>query len=376
VASALSATEYSFGSGNPESEGTWSYRVTESNESAPSEPSPASEEIKVDQTPPTPPTATPDRAPDYAGGGGWYKDTVTVSFSEGTDPLLSDGSPGSGVNPASIPGPVTFNTDGSHEASGTEADNVGNVSSPGSLTVQVDASPPEVQVSCPATAPVGSSVSATVTASDGQSGLGSDPSGSVPIDTTKTGPQTITRTAIDNVGHEASASCTTEVIETTVISGRHKGKLIVKGGEAVQLTATAQTNQIEVKEGGSLDVEGAKTKGITANGASVIRICGASVGAVKLKGDTGPITLGEESGCGPSSFSAASQVQNNTDGVGVVGNTFKGSLKVTGNSGGTTVVNNAIGQNLNVTGNAAPVVDAPNTVGGKAKTQARRAKKS
>ncbi len=50
-----------------------------------------------------------------------------------------------------------------------------------------------------------------MTASDGQSGLASDPSGSVPIDTSKEGPQTITRTATDNVGHETTASCTTQV---------------------------------------------------------------------------------------------------------------------------------------------------------------------
>ena len=35
VASGLTSTEYTFGSGNPEGEGTWTYRVTECNEGSP-----------------------------------------------------------------------------------------------------------------------------------------------------------------------------------------------------------------------------------------------------------------------------------------------------------------------------------------------------
>ena len=51
-----------------------------------------------------------------------------------------------------------------------------------------------------------------MTASDGYSGLASDPSGSVPIDTIRVGPQIITRTAVSNVGLETTKSCTTEVV--------------------------------------------------------------------------------------------------------------------------------------------------------------------
>ena len=101
--------------------------------------------VVVDKTAPNSPSASADRAPDYAGGGGWFKDTVTVSFTDNGDPALSDGSPGSGVNPSSLSSPQTFSTDGSHEASGTVADNVGNVSAPGSLTVQVDVTAPSVR---------------------------------------------------------------------------------------------------------------------------------------------------------------------------------------------------------------------------------------
>src|SRR5205823_5092604 len=99
---------------------------------------------------------------------------------------------------------------------GTVADKVGNVSGAGTLTVQVDATAPSVEVTCPAMAVVGEAgVHATVTASDGESGLASDPTGTVPISTAHAGPVTVQRTAIDNVGHETTSSCTTEVTYPT-----------------------------------------------------------------------------------------------------------------------------------------------------------------
>ena len=147
---------------------------------------------------------------------------------------------------------------------------------------------------------------------------------------------------------------------------------MVKDGEAVQLTSTAHTNAIEVQQGGALDVEGATTMGIKASKASVIRICGAKVGAVKIAGSSGPVVLGDNEGCSGSDFGVGAVLQGNTDGVTVIGNAFKGSLKVTGNAGGTTVTNNTVSKNLTVTGNSGTVVDTPNTVGGKTKSQARR----
>ena len=379
VATGLESPSYSPG---VEQEGTWNYRVRSRTviPAFKAEPevvvvTPYSDEItniKVDQSAPNPPSASPDRAPDYAGGGGWYKDMVTVSFTDNGDPLLSDGSSGSGVNPATLSAPQTFNTDGSHTASGTVADNAGNVSAPGELTVQVDASAPTLEVNCPASTPVGSSASASVTASDAQSGLASDPSATVPIDTSKAGPQTVERTAVDNVGHSSTASCTTQVLNTNVISGHVKKKLIVKSGEAVELTSTAVVNQIEVQPGGSLDIEGATSKGIKASGAGVLRICAAKAGAVTATGSTGPVVLGDSEGCAASSYSAGATLQGNTGGVSVVGNSFKGSVKVSGNSGGVTVTGNTIAKNLTVSGNSGTVVDTPNTVGGKTKAQGRR----
>jgi hypothetical protein len=369
VASGLTNPEYVFSPAGPEAEGTWTYRVIAHNAGSESEPSPASEAVKVDESAPNTPSATPDRAPDYAGGGGWYKDTVTVSFTDNGDPLLSDGSAGSGVNPASIPAPQTFNTDGSHTASGTVADNVGNVSATGSATVQVDVSPPSVEVSCPATVLVGSTANATITASDGQSGLASNPSGTFPIDTSTAGPRTTKGTATDNVGHSTTSSCTTQVENSEVFSGPVKRKLVVKSGQAVELTSTAQVHAIEVQSGGSLDVEGASTKGIKASGANVIRICGASIGgAVKIVASSGSVTIGDGAECAANTIKGVT-LQGNTGGVDVVGNTINGNLKVTGGSGGTTVTHNTVSKTLTVSGNSGDVVDSPNTVGKKSKVQ-------
>lgn len=380
VASGLTSPEYTFAGGNPEEEGTWAYRVIESNETGESEPSQPSEAVKVDETAPNAPSATADREPDYAGGGGWYKDSVEVSFAANGDPALADGSPGSGVNPASIPAPQTFDTSGSHTACGTVTDNAGNVSAQGCLTVQVDATPPNLQITCPATALVGEKgVVATVTASDEQSGLAVDPSGTVPIDTSAAGAQTVTRTAVDNVGHETTKSCTTQVEYGQVITGTVKGTLTVKAGQDVELASTAQADgPVKVKSGGSLYVEGATLAGaLTAKGAANVRICGASVsGTVKLNDGTGPVVVGSGNGeCPASTFYGAVTVNGNTDGVEIEGealideNVFHGSLKVNNNSGGTTVANNEVHGSLTVKGNASPVIDAPNTVEGKSKIQ-------
>ena len=215
VASGLTSPEYAFAAGSPEGEGTWRYRVqgvdnvlgestSQSGESTP---------VVVDESAPNAPTASADRAPEYAGAGGWYKGSVTVSFAANGDPKLSDGSPGSGVNASTLSAPVTFNTTGSHQACGEVADFAGNVSGKGCITVQIDNSAPTLTINCPREVLMDAApASATVAASDGQSGLSVDPSGSVPIPTRTPGPYTVTRTATDNVGNSTTRSCTTDVV--------------------------------------------------------------------------------------------------------------------------------------------------------------------
>jgi hypothetical protein len=374
VASGLVTLGYEFG-GSGEEEGTWNYRVQGTDPSVPTttEWSSPSAPIKVDKTPPAAPTASADRAPDYAGGGGWYKDTVTVSFADNGDPLLADGSAGSGVNPSSLTAPQTFNTDGSHEASGTVADKVGNVSAPGALTVQVDASAPTVKASCPPPVSIGATgVNATVTASDGQSGLAVDPSGSYPINTSTAGTKTVKVTAVDHVGHETTASCSTLVGYTQVITG-NVGKTVVKSGQAVELTSTAKVSgELVVKAGGALDVEGATVSGsLKAAGAALIRVCGATITGVTAIGKgTGSVVMGEGNAeCPSSTFHGTATVKENQAGVLVRKNTFLASLKVVKNAGGVTVIENTISGELNVTGNTGTVIDKPNSVEGKSKLQ-------
>jgi hypothetical protein len=373
VAANLASPTFTFSAVTPEGEGTWKYRVRESNESSEGEASSASAEVTVDESAPNAPTATADRAPDYAGGGGWYKDTVTVSFSSNGDPLLSDGSAGSGVNEASLSSPQTFNTDGSHTASGTVEDNVGNVSKPGTLEVQVDASPPSISVTCPEKVLFGTAgMVATVSASDGQSGLASDPSGSVPIDTSSGGAKTVQRTAVDNVGHEASDSCTTQVTYSKVITGTTTKAVTVKSGEAVELSAGAKVSgNVTVKAGGAVDVEGATISGslTVAAGAKAVRACGAHItSTTSIAGVTGPVILGA-GGCAANTFSGKAVVKRSTGGVTVDGNTFGSALTVNENSGGVDVKENTIGGSLTVLRNTGTVVDHPNTVEGTQKIQ-------
>ena len=380
VANDLIGPEYSFTADSPEGEGTWSYRVTESSQDGESQPSDASAEVKVDETPPSPPTALADRTPDYAGDGGWYKDSATVSFSDNGDPPLSDGSAGSGVDPTSISTPQSFSTDGSHVASGTVSDQTGNQSAPGSLTVQVDVSPPSLQITCPATAMFGEKdVVATISATDGQSGLASDPSGTVPIDTSTAGAKTVTRTAVDNVGHSTQSSCITTVEHGVVITGTVKGALTIKAGQDVELASTAKVSgPVKVKPGGSLDIEGATLSGaLSANGATLLRICGASVsGTVNVSNGSGPVVIGDGSDeCPASTFYGTVTLKGNTAGVVIEGqalideNVFHGSLKVVTGTGGATIANNEVHGSLTVKGNAAPVIDTPNFVEGKSKIQ-------
>jgi hypothetical protein len=167
--------------------------------------------VNVDQTPPNTPLATVDRVPDFAGGGGWYRDSVTVSFAANGDPDGANGTAGSGVDPTSIPQPMTFTTDGAHVASGTISDLAGNVSAPASLTVQVDATPPAVSATfanadgtpyVPGTW-TNQSVTATFACDDGAGSGVASTSGPVTV-SGQGSDQTVTGTCTDNVGHTAT----------------------------------------------------------------------------------------------------------------------------------------------------------------------------
>jgi hypothetical protein len=185
--------------------------------------------------------------------------------------------------------------------------------------------------------------------------------------------KTVTVTAIDNVGHETEASCSTLVGYTQVITGNVKNKLVVKAGQAIELTKTAKVSgPVTVKPGGALDVEGATISGaLTSNGATLLRVCAANVaGNLKAVSSTGSVVIGEgNEACSSSNLHGTVTVKTNKAGVLIDENVFFSALKVLSNAGGTTVIKNTIAGELIVKGNTGTVVDTPNEVEGKVKIQ-------
>ena len=234
-------------------------------------------------------------------------------------------------------------------------------------------------MACPAKAVYGSSANATVTASDGQSGLSVDPSGTVPIDTTTVGSRTTSATAVDNVGHSAEASCTTKVEYSLIISGTFKGNLTVSKGQGVEIAPGRQSHGCD---------QGQVRWRDRRRGRDALRRSGDQwrdgrprlrhdrLRPVKASGTTGPVTIGESGGsCAASTFFSNVAVKNSKGAVVIEGtamveeNMFHGSLAVSSNSGGTTVRNNTVNGSLTVKGNTGTVIDSPNTVEGKSKVQ-------
>jgi hypothetical protein len=174
--------------------------------------------FKIDLHQPNAPTPSADRAPDYAGDGGWYRDAVTVSFGDNGDPDLADGTPGSGVSWVSAS--ETYATTGTFTAVGTAQDEAGNQSAPASMTVKVDAAAPTIVLDCsslPATIYKGDAVTLPWSSGDVGSGLASPSSGSIALDTSSVGSrsaQVAAAVAEDNVGHAslASNSCSYSVV--------------------------------------------------------------------------------------------------------------------------------------------------------------------
>ncbi|HUA12405.1 MAG TPA: hypothetical protein VMA83_10400 [Solirubrobacteraceae bacterium] len=209
VAAGLTKPEYTFTEGSPEAEGTWTYRVKASGESE-SAYSGESGEVKVERAGPPAPTATTVGSPVYEG---WYRDSAEVEFSANGAGTLPDESEGAALQPSSLTEKSTVSTTGTHTVCGTIENVLGETSGEGCTTVKVDATPPTLTVSCPATAELDASgATASYSASDGQSGLASSPAGRIAIPTGSLGEQSVSETASDNVGNETTRSCATDVV--------------------------------------------------------------------------------------------------------------------------------------------------------------------
>jgi hypothetical protein len=220
VSSAVSGASYAFGSGGnaAEGEGTWVYRVKAvDSQGTAGAYSPTSAAVVVDMTAPNAPTLSADtslsQSSSYFDPGSkitWYKDSELIDVTSNGDPVnAADGSTGSGVDPASFTSPITVTTNGPSTAAQTVKDLAGNTSAAGTLPAHVDALAPTLGISCPTVpVPLGLSGAAHWTASDGESGLATPASGSVPLDTNSVGAKTANAPqASDNVGHTSNASC-------------------------------------------------------------------------------------------------------------------------------------------------------------------------
>ena len=193
-------------------DGTWNVRVSASDGTLTSGYANLTG-LVVDLSAPSAPTASADRSPDYvaADGTGWYRDTVDVTFSGSTDPVLADGSAGSGI--ATVTPTQTVATSGSHDVTGTAVDAAGNTSGQTTLRVHVDADAPTIGfATCPASVLLGKPATVSWSATDAESGLATAMSGSMSIDTSVIGTRLIQASATDNVGHASIATCNVAVI--------------------------------------------------------------------------------------------------------------------------------------------------------------------
>ena len=143
LATGIRGIDYRFAAGGfIEQQGTWRYRVRAADATAAgayTEYTGGGGVVVVDRVSPYAPVLTADRAPAW---GDWYRDGVEVSFADGGDPALPDGSPGSGLNPASVPAPRLIATTGATTVSGSGKDRAGNASPVVSGTYLVDADAP------------------------------------------------------------------------------------------------------------------------------------------------------------------------------------------------------------------------------------------
>ncbi|WP_088009289.1 PxKF domain-containing protein [Indiicoccus explosivorum] len=151
-------------------------------------------------------TAIPSRTPD---AGGWYNKDVSVSFS------AADEAGGSGVDQASVSGPVTITAEGTHSVTGTAKDLAGNEGSV-STVIRLDKTAPSLTSATdiePNTAGwYKENVTVSFTGTDDLSGIDSV---SGPIFLTEGASQTAEGTAADKAGNIASLKVEGLNIDTT-----------------------------------------------------------------------------------------------------------------------------------------------------------------
>lgn len=243
-------------------EGELRFRVTAVDaEDTYSVPSAPSAPVVVDRTAPDPPWIVTERDPDTSGG--WFNHGVVVIF-EADDAMAPDGSDGSGLDAASLPGDQQLTTTGIHTISGTARDLAGNVSASASLVVRLDVDRPRVSMTCPPNVVVGTSATASWTASDVGAGLTGPATGSVVLLPNASGPLSATAPTVrDAAGLTASpASCTSTAIASAVKPDTQRFSV----GSAFRLPSNARC----LKRGASMTLRFRRPTGVTIDRVEVV----------------------------------------------------------------------------------------------------------
>jgi hypothetical protein len=212
--------------------------------------------------------------PAYTAGDGtaWFKDEVNLAWTA-TDPLLSDGTAGSGLT-ASTSGTAKRTASGSFNYTAT--DNVGHSTTSDAVTFLVDSSAPTVALDCtrlPSVIRKGDVVTLPWAASDVGSGVAGAASGSVTLDTSSVA---ITRSAVvpagavsDNVGHTSAASNSCSFGVSYDWRGFYQ-PVDVAGGDASVSAVRTSTIFNRVKAGSAIpvkfDLRGDMGLGVLASG--------------------------------------------------------------------------------------------------------------
>jgi len=169
--------------------------------------------VRVDRTGPRAPVITAARKPDTARGGGWYRGPVKVTAKASADPALPDGTPGSGLDPASVTSlKRTISASGKTVVTvPATRDMLGNVSPIGRRAIQIDRRKPTIKVSCPKRAVKGKRAFVRVRAKDGQSGVAGKANRKIRINTKRSGRTKVLIKVSDRVGNKATKTCSVRV---------------------------------------------------------------------------------------------------------------------------------------------------------------------
>ena len=141
---------------------------------------------------------------------------------------------------------------------------------------------------------------------------------------------------------------------TRTITGTETGSIVVAPGETVCIVNATVRGSVIVQGGGGLSISNSEIVGsITAIGATFVSICGptagpyvptseTAVGSISISNTTGPVTIGNKTGCS--------------------GNVIGGSLTLRSNRGGTTVFGNSIGSGVSANSNINGLLIGANTI--------------